>query len=188
MNPIHSSEWKRPAPCICKGDEIVWSAWKHAGKVVEHLYYKEMPMEKNREGYLVSNTQRECTNCRGIFPKTSKTVTLCNNCNSERVKGESQEMRMYRRAKRRAKEQGLDFDLSVDDIVIPVECPILGIRLKHRTGRSGGNDESPSLDKKVPHLGYTKGNVWVISHLANRMKANATPEMLRKFAEWVLNN
>jgi hypothetical protein len=42
----------------------------------------------NREGNLVSDTHRECSNkmCNNIFQITSKTVTLCNSCNSRRVK------------------------------------------------------------------------------------------------------
>lgn len=143
-------------------------------------------MKKNREGYLVGSDERECTNCGSIFRKTSKTVTLCNTCNSNRVKGESPEKRMLRRAKTRAKERGLDFNLELSDIEIPVKCPVLGFDLKTHSGRSGGNPESPALDRIDNSLGYVKGNVMVISHLANMMKGQATDEQLLMFASWVL--
>ena len=141
---------------------------------------------KNREGYYVGETGRECTNCGVIFPKTSKTVTLCNDCNSNRVKGESVEKKMLRRAKQRAKDKGLKFDLSVEDVIIPKFCPILGIELKMHKGRSGGNPNSPALDRIDNNKGYVKGNVMVMSHLANMMKSSATTEEMVKFAEWVI--
>lgn len=141
---------------------------------------------KNREGYYVGKSDRECTNCGVLFPKTSKTVTLCNQCNSNRVKGESVEKKMLRRAKGRAKDKGLDFDLSVEDVVIPKFCPILGIELKMHKGRSGGNPNSPALDRVDNNKGYVKGNVMVMSHLANMMKSSATTEEMVKFAEWVI--
>lgn len=142
----------------------------------------------NREGYYVTDQERECTNCGVIFSKPKKTVTLCPNCNSNRVKGEVQETRMFRRAKSRAKERGHEFDLEKSDIVIPEFCPILGIKMEHHKGRSGGKHNSPALDRIDNNKGYIKGNVIVISHLANMMKSSANEEQLLSFANWVLNN
>jgi len=34
--------------------------------------------------------------------------------------------------------------------------------------------------------GYTKDNIMVMSQLANAMKANATPEQLLLFSDWVI--
>lgn len=141
---------------------------------------------KNREGYYVGEFDRECTNCGNIFPKTSKTVTLCNSCNSSRVKGESVEKKMLRRAKQRAKDKGLEFNLSAGDVIIPKLCPILGIELKMHKGRSGGNPNSPALDRVNNNKGYVKGNVMVMSHLANMMKSSATTEEMVMFAKWVI--
>ena len=143
-------------------------------------------MERNREGYLVSDIQRECTNCGIIFDKTSKTVTLCPACNSARVKEQSPEVRMYRRAKSRAKQSGLAFTISKEDIEIPTHCPVLGIPLEVHKGTSGGRDNSPALDRIDNNKGYERGNVVVISHLANMMKSSASPENLIKFSKWVL--
>lgn len=145
-------------------------------------------MRVNREGYKISETERECTNCGTMFLKTSKTVTLCNKCNSKRVKCTDPEVKMLQRAKNRAKLKGLEFDLTVKDIIIPKHCPILGIELVCKSGTSGGHKNSPALDRKNSKRGYTKDNVQVISHLANMMKSHATEEELITFANWIINS
>lgn len=142
---------------------------------------------KNREGYTVTEEERECTKCGVMFNKGSKTVTMCPKCNSERVKSESPEKKMFRRAKTRAKERGLDFDLDQSDILIPTHCPILGLELICHKGRSGGMPNSPALDRINNSKGYVKGNVMVISHRANMMKADSSPEDMLLFAKWVLS-
>lgn len=83
---------------------------------------------------------------------------------------------MFQRAKNRASKKGLPFDLTIDDFSIPEKCPILGIELVAGEGRRGPQDTSPSLDRIVPEKGYVKGNVVVISHRANKIKSDATPE------------
>lgn len=98
--------------------------------------------------------------------------------------------RMWSVAKQRAKQRGIEFTISRDDIVIPTHCPVLGMELRlgvGRSGRQGGNPDSPSLDRIDSSRGYVPGNVRVISHLANSMKGAATKEQLRKFAMWVLS-
>jgi hypothetical protein len=142
-------------------------------------------MIRNREGYLVSDLSRECTKCGSIFDNKSKTVTLCGPCNSNRVKEQSPEVRMYRRAKSRAAQSGLEFNLNKEDIQIPTHCPVLGIPLSTHKGTSGGRDNSPALDRVDNSKGYIKGNVLVISHLANMMKSSADQEQLIKFSDWV---
>jgi len=143
-------------------------------------------MRVNREGYKISETERECTNCGTMFLKTSKTVTLCNRCNCERVKCTDPRSKMLQRAKGRAKLKGLEFDLTVKDIIIPKNCPILGIELACKSGTSGGQKNSPALDRKNSIRGYTKDNVQVISHLANMMKSYASDEELIRFANWII--
>jgi hypothetical protein len=142
---------------------------------------------KNREGNLVSDTKRECSNkeCSMIFKITSKTLTLCPQCNSERVKNTSIEKKMLSRAKNRSRSRNHEFSIDIDDIFIPEKCPILNIDLKCGSGRPGGNINSPSLDRIDNSKGYIKGNVIVISHLANSMKSYASVEQLKQFAKWV---
>lgn len=93
---------------------------------------------------------------------------------------------MWRRAKNRASERGLEFNIEVSDVVIPELCPVFGTPIKENKGRSGAYPDSPSLDKIDPTLGYIKGNVQVVSQMANMMKYNATPEQLRTFAKYIL--
>jgi len=84
--------------------------------------------------------------------------------------------RMLTSARSRAKIGDLPFNLTVEDIHIPDVCPVLGIEIKFSFGQPTCN--SPSLDKIVPAMGYTRGNCEVISHRANTLKNNATvPEM-----------
>ena len=101
---------------------------------------------KNREGYIVTKEVRECTKCGVMFPNKSRVVALCPTCNSSRVKGESPEVRMYRRSKARAKGRGIEFTIDKEDIYIPEVCPILGLPLVVKSGSSGGSDNSPALD------------------------------------------
>lgn len=89
-------------------------------------------------------------------------------------------------AKKRSKEQNLPFNLEETDIIIPNSCPYLGIPLQTSARRGESRERVLSLDKIKPELGYVKGNVEVISHLANTMKSNATEEQLIAFATEIL--
>lgn len=104
---------------------------------------------------------------------------------SKRSRLQSPHKYLHRIAKARAKRRELDFDIEQADVVIPEYCPILGIKLEPGVG-PGGKPTSPSLDRIDNSKGYVKGNVQVISNLANSMKSTANPEQLLKFAEWIL--
>jgi len=96
----------------------------------------------------------------------------------------TREWQMWNGARTRAKEQGLPFDISPSDIVIPEFCPILGIKLD-RDRQDKTKQSSPSLDKVIPELGYVKGNIEVISYRANRMKSDLTMEVINKLVEYI---
>jgi len=83
------------------------------------------------------------------------------------------------RIRSRAKKLGIPFNLAREDIVVPDLCPVLGIALNRGgTGVKGARPDSPSVDRIRPELGYTKGNVRIISNRANTLKCNATIEEL----------
>ncbi len=89
-------------------------------------------------------------------------------------------------AKTRAKRKGIEFSLTDIDVSLPEVCPILGITLQSNYGTGGWKHDSYSLDRIDNSLGYIKGNVRVVSNLANQMKSYADKEQLLAFAKWVL--
>lgn len=90
---------------------------------------------------------------------------------------------LLNRAKHRALEKNIPFDLLEEDVLLPKQCPILGIDIVVIRG-NGRRKNGPSLDRIDPTKGYTKNNVWIISDLANKMKQNATKEELVAFGKW----
>ena len=94
--------------------------------------------------------------------------------------------RMVATARYRSKQLGIPCDITKDDIEIPEYCPLLGIKLKS-VGDGKRSNSSPSLDKLDPTKGYVKGNVWVISDKANRMKQDLTLDMMRHMIETIEN-
>lgn len=89
-----------------------------------------------------------------------------------------------RGARRRAALAGLPFDLTIDSLPpIPERCPVLGIPLAPG-GRGAERNNSPSLDRMIPALGYVTGNVQWISHRANMLRRDATAEELRLVAAY----
>lgn len=143
-------------------------------------------LKPNQVGNLVSETHRECTNCGIVYVKTSKTVTTCPKCNCERVKNRDLTSKILNRSQQRARKRNLEFNIDKDDIDIPEHCPILGIPLIEGKGKAGGKKNSPSIDRIDPTKGYIKGNVRIISHLANAMKSFANEDELVKFANWII--
>jgi len=53
------------------------------------------------------------------------------------------------------------------------KCPITGIPFSLNNSK-GMRDDSPSIDRLVPSRGYKRGNIRIISWLANRMKGDKT--------------
>jgi len=81
-------------------------------------------------------------------------------------------------------KRGIEFNLTSEDIILKKECSYLGIELNYVNNTA--LDNSASIDRINPKLGYIKDNIEVISLLANKMKSNATIEQQIKFANAVL--
>jgi len=64
-------------------------------------------------------------------------------------------------------------------------CPVLGITLSWTERNGKATDNSPSLDKFNPKLGYIKGNVAWISFKANTIKSNASFNEIQAVADWM---
>jgi hypothetical protein len=92
--------------------------------------------------------------------------------------------KLIKLARRRAKERGLEFNLTPEDVVIPELCPVLGIPLLVGPCESTWVDGTATLDRIDNSKGYIKGNVLVVSWRANRIKGDASVEELVKLAEF----
>lgn len=92
------------------------------------------------------------------------------------------EKRLYWYARRNAKRRGEECELTIDDIVIPEYCPVLGIKLEPG-GQGSEQNNSPSIDRIDSTKGYTKDNTWVISARANRLKNDATLDEIEMIYE-----
>ena len=94
---------------------------------------------------------------------------------------ESRVQKLFHGIKKRCRENGICCDIKTyKEIEIPTHCPYLNIELAY-DGSRGKN--AASIDKIIPELGYTKGNIQIISMLANQMKSNATVEELLTFSQ-----
>lgn len=83
---------------------------------------------------------------------------------------------MLTSARKRARRKGLEFTLQVGDVAIPSHCPVLGVPLVR------GTEHAPSLDRVDTSLGYTPGNVLVVSNRVNKLKGDASLDELRAIA------
>lgn len=86
--------------------------------------------------------------------------------------------------RQQVKDLEIAWTIGPHDLEWPETCPLLGIPLNYTKGQ-GRTDNSPSIDRIVPHLGYIPGNVIVISWRANRIKNNGNSKELRAISDWL---
>ena len=85
----------------------------------------------------------------------------------------------------KARKNGVPFDLVEDDLLLPERCPVFGTLMVLAPGRQ--NDQTPSVDRIVPSVGYVRGNIVIVSLRANRLKNDATPAEMRLLAVFYSN-
>jgi hypothetical protein len=134
-------------------------------------------------------THSWCQKCESKYHKERRTGTQVAVINTPSVNPKDAKeiamKRMLAGAKQRSKDKGLMFDLHYEDVQIPNICPILRIPLIPSVDGTH-NDNSPSLDRCIPYLGYTRGNVKVISMKANRIKTDANSNEIAAVLDYVL--
>lgn len=157
----------------------------HKDKEARRLYINEYRKNKRKERGLKKKGRKPLTEEQEVLSKENRKIW------ERQWKTSYFELNVVKRllyaAKRRSKVQGLEFNLTESDIVVPTHCPYLGIPLVSHRPRGDSRRDIASLDRIDPNKGYTKDNIEVISWLANTMKNNASPELLVAFAKEVLN-
>lgn len=154
----------------CAVEKPILDFWKQpSAKSGYQSECKECARDRNNEwhrhnGDRWHDRNRECTNAgRRRNPKAA----------------------LLRAIRNRAKKAGLECTLTVDDLVIPEYCPVLGIKLSFGLGWGEGmalekKDRRASVDRIDNALGYTPNNIVIVSFRANRLKSDATLAELRK--------
>jgi len=148
----------------------------------EYIICNKCGTEKHKSCYIKSRW--DCKECQKQHRK--------DNAKENRERGfiyrlNHKEMEMFKGAKSRAKERGLEFNITIDDIFIPEKCPVLGIPI-YKNSRGCLSVNSPTLDRIDNSMGYIKGNVMVISHKANQIKSNGSIEDHLRVIEYMKLN
>ena len=117
--------------------------------------------------------------------------SYCKSCEADRMKKKYKSNpipQMLSNSKIRAKNKGISHNINANDIkeIWPNNnrCPILGKEFE--MGYKKDKSYAPSLDRIEPKLGYIKGNIMIISDIANRMKQDSSLKDLEKFAKYYL--
>lgn len=162
----------------CKDSKLLEEFVYHKGrkndregicKVCKNEYLRNQPSYK---AYKVKMKQKYADD-KDYRKKMKAKAAKFREDNNERV--------LLSQARVRAIKGNLKFDIELSDILIPEICPILNLKLKRGIGIK--SKYSPSIDRIDNSKGYIKGNICVVSYLANHMKANASKEELLNFAK-----
>jgi hypothetical protein len=142
----------------------------------EENYYTLLPLDFDR-GYVKGNIQ--VVSLMGFNIKTKNIKYL----NKKHKMFSSPEYRMLCKTKKSRNKK--EFNIDIEDIIIPSHCPYLNIELTTDKDCSS-QPNYYSIDRIDSSKGYVKGNIQIISLLANTMKNNATKEQLITFSENIL--
>ena len=92
---------------------------------------------------------------------------------------------LFYQSRVRAKAKGIANTLTLEDIIIPEFCPVLGIKLEQGKGSGGRIDSSPSIDRIDTSKGYTPDNIKIISWRANKLKSNSSIEEMEAILNYM---
>ena len=141
--------------------------------------YREENKEKIKEWnkkYYQENKERINERCKKYNKENKEKL----NAQRKKYREEDRGRHMAQQIRYRANEKNLPYDLDADYLksIWPEDnkCPALGLEFS-KPGE-GLKENSSSLDRLVPELGYVKGNVAIVSMLANQIMSNATPDQV----------
>lgn len=88
-------------------------------------------------------------------------------------------------SKKRAREYKIPHTITADYVrnIITDTCPVFGVKFNFLGFYN--NENSPSIDRLDPKLGYVQGNVAIISRKANVIKNAYRSEDILKVGKWL---
>lgn len=119
---------------------------------------------------------------REKYPETVKRCSK-NYKRKHKQKPHSPQYMMLANARARAKRENYPCSITMKDIIFPKFCPITNLELRFNKGKTA--EDSYTLDKIIPELGYVPGNIRVISRKANRWKDNMTRENIQTLLDYI---
>ena len=138
------------------------------------------------------------------FRGSEKTLhyPVCKSCEALKMKDRytnNPVPQMLSNAKIRAKQKGVPFKITADDIrsIWPADnkCPVLKVKFdmgySKVLGKKKDKTYAPSLDRVIPKLGYVPGNILITCDIVNRVKQDASIEILEQvykfYKKWLDN-
>jgi hypothetical protein len=148
---------------------------------------RQKDYQQNKDRYLEYSKQwhENNANYRREYYQNNKEIF------KERRKGKNNRLReMFKAAKYRANNDCLPFDLTIEymEAIAMDYCPVTGELLDwdlEFSEKGKRNPMAPSLDKVIPSLGYTQGNVAIICNQMNTLKSDMTLEQLNQLVNYV---
>lgn len=155
-----------------------------------YLRTKESRKEKRRayaKKFYAKNIEKERQRRRVRYLKNTEKEHEISRVNQIKARNYNKihnpESYILKRTKQSARNRKLEFNLTIEDIVIPEVCPILGIPLVMSLGRA--TQATPTVDRIDNSKGYIKGNIGIISRHANSCKCNMTIDDVRNLLKYM---
>ena len=150
-------------------------------KCNQSKHFKEFRklQNKKRTGWTAKDGSKRTSHCK-----------ICERINAADRYRKNGIHQRYNSLRNTAKKKNIVFEISKEYLAklfeeAPDKCPIFGTEfgiVKYSPGNKDNigdfRNNSYSIDRIVPELGYIEGNLIIVSDLANRIKNNATPDQI----------
>jgi len=142
-------------------------------------------LQEYRSGKLTHHqTLRRC-NCRDHHHNNAIELRAKKQEHYRKSRKAEQPRYLLNNAKRRSGLENVPIDITLDFVneYLNQTCPVFGTSFM--IGTEKPVPESATIDKFIPIEGYTQNNSWVISHKANTIKSNGSPDDVLRVAIWM---
>lgn len=151
-----------------------------------------MNRKQSKENRLFSKQNSEITylgeSCRFCFNNIRYTKrSCCVNCYTETgipKDFEKRKQQLILKLKAQAKLKNVEFNITKNDIDWIEYCPIMDIKIDYYTSQFR-KQNTASFDRKNSNRGYVKGNVFIISNIANMRKSDLNIKQIERLLNYV---